>query len=75
MMVIRFRSGEDHSDLLHKVKKMKKFTDELEDMLEECFEEGEVEYRGGMYRRDYDEDDMRHYEKMNGRYGYRRGRM
>ena len=31
MMVIRFRSKEDHSDLLHKVKKMQEFTDELED--------------------------------------------
>ena len=67
MMVIRFRSSEDHKDLLHKVKKMKDFTEDLEDMLEECYEE-EPEYRG-MYRRHYDDEDMR----MEGRYGYHRG--
>ena len=33
MMVIKFRSSEDHSDLMHKVKKMRKFTEELEDIL------------------------------------------
>jgi hypothetical protein len=74
MMVIKFRSSEDHKDLLHKVKKMKQFTEELEDCLEDALED-DFDYRGGMYRREYDEDDMRHYERMNGRYGYRRGRM
>ena len=74
MMVVRFRSSEEHGDLMHKVKKMRKFTEELEDMLNECYEEDEPEYRGGrMYRRDYDEDDMRHYDRIHGRYGYRRG--
>ena len=68
MMVIRFRSGEDHEDLMHKVKKMRKFTEELEDILKDCYEDDEPEYRG-MYRREYDDDDMR----MEGRYGYRRG--
>ena len=66
MMVIKFRSSEDHSDLMHKVKKMRKFTEELEDILNDCYED-EPEYRG-MYRREYDDDDMR----MAGRYGYRR---
>ena len=70
MMVIKFRSGEDHEDLMHKVKKMRKFTEELEDLLEECYDNETVEYRGGMYRRDYDDEDMR----VEGRYGYRRGR-
>jgi hypothetical protein len=71
MMVIKFKSSEEHSDLLHKVKKMKKFTDELEEMLEECYEEDDLEFRGGgSYRKEYDEDEMRH---MEGRYGYRRG--
>ena len=68
MMVIKFRSNEDHSDLMHKVKKMRKFTEELEDILNDCYEDEEPEYRGS-YRRMYDEDDMR----MEGRYGYRRG--
>jgi hypothetical protein len=67
-MVIKFRSSEDHSDLMHKVKKMRKFTEELEDILNDCYEDDEPEYRGS-YRRMYDEDDMR----MEGRYGYRRG--
>ena len=68
MMVIKFRSSEDHSDLMHKVKKMRKFTEELEDILKDCYEDEEPEYRG-MYHREYDDDDMR----MEGRYGYRRG--
>ena len=67
-MVIKFRSSEDHSDLMHKVKKMRKFTEELEDILNDCYEDDEPEYRGS-YRRMYDEDDMR----MEGRYGFRRG--
>ena len=69
MVVVRFRDKEEHGDLLHKVKKMKKFTDELESMLEECYEDDDLDFRGGSYRRYYDEDDMR----MEGRYGYRRG--
>lgn len=68
MMVIKFRNSEDHSDLMHKVKKMRKFTEELEDILNDCYEDEEPEYRGS-YRKYYDEDDMR----MEGRYGYRRG--
>ena len=67
-MVIKFRSSDDHKDLLHKVKKMKEFTEELEDCLEDAMED-DFDYRGGSYRKEYDEDDMR----MEGRYGYRRG--
>ena len=70
MIVVRFRSAEDHEALMHKVKKMRKFTEELEDLLNECYDNDTVEYRAGMYRRDYDDEDMR----MEGRYGYRRGR-
>ena len=69
MKIIKFRNSGEHSDLLHKVKKMKKFTEELEDMLEECYEDEEAEYRSGSYRKDYDEDDDM---RMEGRYGYRR---
>lgn len=72
MMMIKFRSNEDHEELMHKVKKMKKFTEELQNMLEECYNDGETEYRGGSYRKDYDDDDMR-MEEHHGRYGYRRG--
>ena len=73
MIMVKFRSNEEHKDLLKKVKKMKEFTEELEDVLEECYEDEEPEYRGGSYRKEYDEDEMRHYERMNGRYGYRMG--
>lgn len=69
--MIRFKSEEDHEYLLKKVKKMKKFAEELEDCLEEAMEEGEAEFRGGRYRdddEDYEEPRMR-----GGRYGYRRG--
>ena len=70
MIVVRFRSNDEHNDLLKKVKKMKKFTEELEDILEECYEDEDMEFRGGSYRKEYDEDEVRHLE---GRYGYRRG--
>lgn len=69
MLVVKFRSSDEHEDLMKKVKKMKKFSEELEDLLEECYEEGDADFRGS-YRRDYDEEDSRHSE---GRYGYRRG--
>lgn len=68
MVVMKFRDKEEHGDLMKKVKKMKKFTEELEDMLDECYEDG-YEFRGGSYRKGYDEDDMH----MESRYGYRRG--
>lgn len=68
MLVVKFRSSEEHEDLMKKVKKMKKFSEELEDLLEECYEE-EADFRKD-YRRDYDEEDM---HRIEGRYGYRRG--
>ena len=71
MVVVRFRNNEEHDDLMKKVKKMKKFTEELEDMLAECYESDDIDFRGGSYRREFDEDDMRH--EHEGRYGYRRG--
>ena len=67
MMIIRFRNSEDHEEMLKKVKKMKKFTEELEDCLEEAMEE--PDYRTPSYHREYDEDDER-YESKRGRYGY-----
>lgn len=69
-MVIKFRSRAEHEDILKKVKKMKKFAEELEDCLEEVMEDDdEFEYRGGNYRKEYDEE----MEMRGGRYGYRRG--
>lgn len=71
MMVIKFKSSMEHDDLMKKVKRMKKFTEELEEMLEECYEEDDLDFRGGRsYRKSYDDEDMH----MEGRYGYRRMR-
>lgn len=70
MIVVKFRNEEEHHDLLKKVKKMEKFASEVAEMLEECYDEEGVEFRGGSsYHKEYDEDDMR----MEGRYGYHRG--
>lgn len=69
MIVVRFRNSEEHEDLLKKVKKMKKFTDELEDMLEECYEEDDYDYREEKYHKEWDEEP----HARGGRYGYRRG--
>ena len=66
MMVVRFRNNEEHEDLLKKIKRMRKFTEELEECLEEAYEEGEVNYR---HEDEY--EDEPHYR--GGRYGYRRG--
>lgn len=70
MVVIRFRNKEEHEDLLKKVKKMKKFTDELEDMLEECYEEEDYDFREDKHHKEWDEEP----HMRGGRYGsYRRG--
>lgn len=68
-MILRFKSEEDHEALLHKVKKMRKFTEELEDCLEEMIDKGEVDYREPHYRHERDDED----DRYEGRYGYRRG--
>ena len=73
MVVVKFRDKSEHGDLLKKVKKMRKFTDELEDMLAECYEDEDLDFRGS-YRKEYDDDDMRMEERHGYRYGgYRRG--
>lgn len=69
MVVLRFRDSSEHEDLLKKVKKMKKFTQELEDCLEEAMEE-DYGYRGG-YRKEYDEEEDAH--MRGGRYRFRGG--
>lgn len=73
MIVVRFRNNEEHEDLLKKVRKMQKFTDELEDMLKECYEEEDYEFRDGSggYRKHWDDEEEA--EMRGGRYGYRRG--
>lgn len=45
MIVVRFRSDNDHKDLLHKVKKMKEYAEMLEDCLENAMDDEEPDYR------------------------------
>lgn len=66
MMIVKFRNSEEHDGILKKIRKMKKFAEELEDCLEEAMEE--PEYKTS-YRKDYDEEDER-CEGRRGRYGY-----
>lgn len=65
MIVLRFRSNVEHEDLLMKVKKMKKFTQELEECLEDAIDDG-AEYRGS-YRKDYDDEIDSRYSRVRRR--------
>lgn len=67
MTIVRFRNNREHEELLKKVKKMKKFTEELEECLEEAIEEDDFDYR------DNEEYDGGMYSRGGGRYAYRRG--
>ena len=67
MVVIRFRNAEEHEELVKKVKKMKKFTDEILECLEEKSEGEDYGFRGS-YRKEMMEDEP---EYRGSRYGYR----
>ena len=70
MMIVKFRSREDHEDLLKKVKKMKKFTEDIEECLEDYMEEEDYGYRGS-YRKEMEEEP----EYRGSRYRYRKSGM
>ena len=75
--MIKFRSADEHSDLLKKVKHMKKYISELEECLEEAVENEDLDYRDRRYP-EYEPDDEEMYARRGGggRYGYRgRSRM
>lgn len=76
MIMIKFRSSDEHSDLLKKVKHMKKYISELEDCLEEAVEQEDFDFRDRRYS-EYERDDEEMYARRGGgRYGYRgRSRM
>ena len=76
MIIVKFRSSDEHSDLLKKVKHMKKYISELEDCLEEAVENETLDYRDRRYP-EYEQDDEEMYARRGGgRYGYRgRSRM
>jgi hypothetical protein len=71
MMIVKFRNKEEHEDLLKKVKKMKKFTEEIEECLEDYMEDDDYGYRGS-YRKEMMDDEP---EYRGGRYRYRKGGM
>lgn len=76
MIMIKFRSSDEHSDLLKKVKHMKKYISELEECLEEAVEQEDLDYRDRRYP-EYEPDNEEMYARRGGgRYGYRgRSRM
>ena len=74
--MIKFRSSDEHNDLLKKVKHMKKYISELEECLEEAVENEDLEFRDRRYP-EYERDDEEMYARRGGgRYDYRgRSRM
>lgn len=58
-------SSEKRDRMAHKIDKMMDFLEEFKMCLEDA---EEADYRGGSYRKEWDE------EEPKGRYGYRRGR-
>lgn len=74
MMIVKFRSNEEHEEAMKKVKKIKQFADELEDCLSQAMED--TDYRT-YYHRDKDrdriyDDDYMYDERRRGRYDYPR---
>lgn len=74
MMIVKFRSNEEHEETMKKVKKIKQFADELEDCLSQAMED--TDYRT-YYHRDKDrdriyDDDYMYDERRRGRYDYPR---
>lgn len=76
MIIVKFRNASEHTDLLTKIKHMKKYISELEDCLEEAVEQEDIEFRDRRYP-EYERDDEEMYDRRGGgRYGYRgRSRM
>lgn len=74
MMIIKFRSNEEHEEAMKKVKRIKQFAEELEDCLSQAMED--TDYRT-YYHRDKDrdriyDDDYMYDERRRGRYDYPR---
>lgn len=78
MMIVKFRSNEEHEEAVNKIKKIKQFADELEDCLSQAMED--ADYRTSYHRdrdrdRDRDriyDDDYMYDERGRGRYDYPR---
>ena len=76
MIIVKFRNASEHTDLLTKIKHMKKYISDLEDCLEEAGEQEDFDFRDRRYP-EYEPDDEEMYARRgSGRYGYRgRSRM
>lgn len=69
MMILKYRNNESYNELLSKLKKIRRFSEELEDFL--CNAEEESSYgetQRTSYRDDYDNNESR----SMGRYYYQR---
>lgn len=76
MIIVKFRNASEHTDLLTKIKHMKKYISELEDCLEEAVEQEDLEFRDRRYPEYEREDEEIYARRGGGRYGYRgRSRM
>ena len=76
MIIVKFRNASEHTDLLTKIKHMKKYISELEDCLEEAVEQEDLEFRDRRYPEYEREDEEMYARRDGGRYGYRsRSRM
>ena len=69
--MIKFRSASEHSNLLTKVKHMKKYISELEECLEEAVENEDLDYRDKRYSEYEPYDEEMYARRGGGRYGYR----
>lgn len=56
MIILKFRKME-HEDLLKKVKKMREFTQDLEECLEDAYEDEDYKYRTSYRKEEEDEWD------------------
>ena len=62
MIIVKFRNASEHSNLLTKVKHMKKYISDLEECLEEAVEQEDLEFRDRRYP-EYESDDEEMYAR------------
>jgi hypothetical protein len=74
MILVKFRNTAEHSNVLNKIKHMKKFMNELEECLEDVIEQEDLDFRDTRRHMDYEDEDEMYASRSGGRYGYRGGR-
>lgn len=73
-MVVKFRKEEDAHKLLKRVKKMREEIEDVEDILNECIEDEDIDYRYNDYD-DIDDDRRMHRNERMTSVRNRKGRM